>query len=116
VVTVRVGDHYHVEVRQIDVHLFNILLENGGVVAGIEKNALSFKLDERGESPIRVEGRFFPKCIVQNRNTVLGGAGCCACECDDGCQEQPDKTTRAECHLRPAFWVGYMRGVGRWQR
>lgn len=52
VIGVAMRDDHEIEFGEIDAEGFDVVLENVGVVTGIEKNAFAVVFDERGEAPI----------------------------------------------------------------
>jgi hypothetical protein len=60
VVPVPVGCHYEIQLAQIHVQRFNIMLKNLSIPASVEKYALTAKLDQRGESQALVIAAEFP--------------------------------------------------------
>ena len=60
-------------VRKIDVQALDISLEEGGVVAGVEEDALSFELDERGVAPVLFERGIFAEGVIQDGDSILRG-------------------------------------------
>src|SRR5262245_25852507 len=55
-VAVAMRDHHCVELGQINVELIDVVLEDLGVVSGVEQNAATVVLNKCGESPIHFQG------------------------------------------------------------
>ena len=80
VVAMAVGEHDEVDLRQIDVQLFNVGFEFCGIVSRVEEDALAIEFDEGGVTPIQRDAGFGREGIVEDGDLVvrrprLGGAG-----------------------------------------
>jgi len=49
---VAMRDNHEIEFGEIDAECFDVVLENVGIVAGIEENAFAVVLDESGKAPV----------------------------------------------------------------
>lgn len=66
VIPVAVGDNDSVESRQINAEVLGVVLEDLRVVSGVEENAFSPVLHERGEPPILHQRRRGAERVVQD--------------------------------------------------
>ena len=67
-VAVTVRDHDRVEAREVDAERLHVALEDRGVVAGVEQDALPAVLDQRGEAPVPRELRWSAEGVVEDRD------------------------------------------------
>lgn len=58
------------EFGEIDAEGFAVVLENVGLVAGIEENALAVVFDERGEAPIFGDEFGIAEGVVKNGDAI----------------------------------------------
>src|ERR1700748_1963874 len=64
-------DDNGVESLQVNTKLPDIVLQDAGVIAGVEEDALATVLDECGISPIFHELRGVAKCVVEHGDVTL---------------------------------------------
>jgi len=70
VIVVPVGYHYEIQLAEIHAQRFDIVLKNLGIPACVEKDPLTAKFDQRGESPGFGNLRGLPECVVENRDAI----------------------------------------------
>jgi hypothetical protein len=70
VVGVAVRDNDEVEFGEVNVEGLGVVLEDFGVVAGVEEDALAVVLDEGGETPVTGERRIAAESVVENGDAV----------------------------------------------
>ena len=75
-----VREHDEVDLRQIDVQLFDVGFEFCGIVSRVEEDALAIEFDEGGVTPIQRDAGLGREGIVEDGDLVvrrprLGGAG-----------------------------------------
>jgi len=63
---VTMRDNSKVEFGEVNVEGFDVVLEDFGVVPGVEEDALAVVLDEGGESPVASKSRIGAEGVVEN--------------------------------------------------
>lgn len=66
VVAMTVREHSRVEPRQIHLQPLDVVLEESGVVAGIEQDTAAAVLDQRGKPPVFLQIRRVAEGVVQH--------------------------------------------------
>ena len=68
------GDDHEVQMGQIDLQSFDVVLKNVFVVAGVEQDALAVVLDQRRKSPITRKRRIISEGVVENSDAVASAS------------------------------------------
>src|SRR6202162_5012036 len=71
VVAMAMGDHYEVELGEIDALRLDVVRKDLGVVAGIEQDALASVFDQCGKSPVFPHRRGLAEGVVEDGDLSL---------------------------------------------
>jgi hypothetical protein len=82
------------------------MFKNLGIPACVEKDTLTAKFDQRGESPGFGHSRGLPKCVVENRDAIGGLAHAEGWKQKNGQQEITKKSKSHELLLHEARLEG----------
>ncbi len=71
-IRVAMGDDDEIQLGEINVERFDVMLKDFDVIAGVKQDALSIVFDERGETPVLCYLRGIGKCVVKDCDAVRG--------------------------------------------
>src|SRR5258708_38216846 len=71
-VGVTMRDNNKVEFGEINVEGLDVVLEDFGIVAGVEEDALAVMFDESREAPVSRDSFVIGKRVVENCHAILG--------------------------------------------
>jgi hypothetical protein len=74
-VTVRNNDE--VELGEINIESFDVMLKDFGVIAGVKEDPFTVVLNQSGKSPIASKSGIGAKGVVKNGDAVDSGGGTC---------------------------------------